>query len=266
MQSLKIVSYSLVVVIIILFSCNNNHAYSDSQQVLITKSGSMDKIIFDGKWSYTEEWKESSDNAFSYNNGTEIQLRTAHQDDFIYIFVDDVSNNHFEKGSDEATVCFDMNDKKPTIANSNDYCFMDILGGDNSFILQGGSPLASMDNFKKIENPLGFIGIGAVSDQNDRYSIIPHPSYEFRIPINLIGRSDHYGFYLGVYNTHSNKVYSWPQNVTADSFLIIPSPSKWGDLISPDASLPEFPWPILALVLSVMIITYMTKRSVIFHE
>lgn len=266
MQSLKLVRYSTVIIIIMLFICNNNNAYSDSQQVLITKSGGMDKIIFDGKWSYTEEWKESSVDTFSYNDGTEIQLRTAHQDNFIYIFVDDVSNNHFEKGSDKAMICFDINNKKPAIASSNDYCFIDILDGKNSFILQGGSPLASMDNFEKIENSLGFVGIGAVSDKNDRYSVIPHPSYEFKIPIDLIGRSDHYGFYLGVYNTHSNKVYSWPQSITTDSSFIIPSPSMWGDLVSPDKTLPEFQWPILALVSSLVIITYITRRSAAFHR
>ena len=239
-------------------------AYAES--IMIPQSDVMNKVIFDGKWTYFYEWKRSGLTDLLYNNSTTIELRTAHQDNFIYVFIDNLSDTTIDKGADSATICFDTKDEKNLQADSNDYCFITTLNGSNSFVLQGGSSLGINSNFKKIDNPPGFIGISSVSDANDRYTDVPHTSYEFRIPTDLVGRSDMYGFYVGVYDSHSNKIHSWPKSITTDSLLKIPSPSKWGDLVSPDKSLPEFPWPILALVSSLAIITFMTRRSVVFHR
>jgi hypothetical protein len=239
-------------------------AYAES--IMITQSDVMNKVIFDGKWTYFYEWKRSGLTDLSYDDGTKIELRTAHQDNFIYVFIDNISDTSIDKGADSATICFDTKDEKILQADSNDYCFVATLDGNSSFTLQGGSPLGINSNFKKIYNPPGFIGISSVSDINDHYTDVPHTSYEFRIPTDLVGRSDMYGFYVGVYDSHSNKIHSWPKSITTDSLLKIPSPSKWGDLVSPDKSLPEFPWPVLVMVSSLAIITFMTRRSAVFHR
>ena len=53
----------------------------------------MEKIIFDGKWTNYLEWKQSSHNMITFDNGnTIIHLRTAHLGDYIYVFVDPVSD------------------------------------------------------------------------------------------------------------------------------------------------------------------------------
>ncbi|MHB8601226.1 MAG: hypothetical protein ACYC6W_00020 [Nitrosotalea sp.] len=256
--------YIQFIVAFVLILLGAKTAFAES--IDITQSDVMNKVIFDGKWTYFYEWKRSSFTDLSYNDGTRIELRTAHQNNFIYVFIDNLSDTSIDKGADSATICFDTKDNKNLKPDSNDYCFVAILNGSNSFVLQGGSPLGINSNFKKIDNPPGFIGISSVSDANDRYTDVPHTSYEFRIPTDLVGRSDMYGFYVGVYDSHSNKMYSWPQGITVDSLLKIPSPNKWGDLVSPDKSLPEFQWPILALVSSLAIIIYMTRRSVVFHR
>lgn len=232
-----------------------------TDQVLITKSGSMDQIIFDGKWTFYTEWKYSSLNELSYQDGTTFELRTAHQGNFIYVFIDDVKTTHWDTNGDRAIVCIDKYNNKNTTATMDDYCFVNVLSGNHPVTLQGGSPLGSTDNFKQIPNPDGFIAVAAISDQNDRYTTIPHPSYEFRIPTDLVGRSADYGFYVGVYHQSSNTVYSWPQDITTTVPLEIPSPSKWGDLISPDASLPEFSWPMIPLLLAVMTVIWVTQRK-----
>ena len=77
-----------------------------------------------------------------------------------------------------------------------------------------------------------------MSDKEDKYSAISHASYEFKIPIELIGRSDNYGFYVNVFDANSNVAYSWPEEIKLESFSI-PNPSLWGNLISPDKSLLE---------------------------
>lgn len=251
----------IVAFFLILFSVKT--AYAES--VEISQSDVMNKVIFDGKWTYPYEWKRSSLIDLSYGDGTKIELRTAHQNNFIYVFIDNLSDTSIDKGADSATICFDTKYDKSSKPDFDDYCFVAVLDG-NSFVLQGNSLLGTNSNFKKIINPPGFIGISSVSDINDRYTDVPHTSYEFKIPTDLVGRSAMYGFYVGVYDFHSNKIYSWPQSVTVDSLLKIPSPSKWGDLVSPDKSLPEFQWPILALLSSLAIIIYMTRRSSVFHK
>ena len=230
-----------------------------AEPIMITYSQDMNKVIFDGKWSFFGEWKRTSLNTLSYNDGTVIQLRTAHQDNFIYVFIDEISETILEKGSDRATICFDSKNTANPIINENDYCFMTTLGGINPLVLQGGSIDGINGNFKRITAPSDFIGIGGVSDNNDRYSAIPHAGYEFRIPTDLVGRSDIYNFYVGVYDAHSNKIYSWPQNATTDSPLKIPSKSLWGQIVSPDESLPEFQPPIIVLLIAFFLLIYLTR-------
>lgn len=245
----------LIICIILVGSIGTSFA----EPVMITRSYTMDKANFDGKWSFLTEWKMSSLNTLSYDDGTIIQLRTAHQENYIYVFIDVVTKNLYNKGSDRAIVCFDKNDIKIVAPNENDYCFVVSLDQKSGIVLQGGSPLSITSGFKKIPNSDGFIGVSSISDENDRYSTIPHPSYEFRIPTDLVGRSDNYGFYVGVYDTYSNKVYSWPQDVSVYNSFEIPSPKNWGQMISPDKSLPEFQWPMLVFLPAFFFAIYLTK-------
>lgn len=250
-----VTKYILLIVILISFTVGTASAI---EPIMITFSGDMDKLIFDGKWT-GKEWKRSSLNDIDYNNTVSIKLRSAHQGDFIYLLVDFVSDVHPDKGADRAVVCFDGNNNKEVTADLDDYCFVATLGRNSGSTLQGGSPLLFTSHFKNIRNSDDFIAIGNISDENDRYSTIPHSSYEFRIPTDLIGRSDSYGFYLGVYDAYYNKLYTWPENIE-DNPLKIPTPSRWGDLISPDKSLPEFNWPILVLLPSFLFIILLTRR------
>ena len=246
-----------LIIFIISFSINNAFAV---EPILITVSEDMDKIIFDGKWTYYTEWKKSSLNTISYNEA-DIKLRTAHQNDYIYIFVDFVTDTHLEKIADGAIICFDTSNDKSSLPDSNDYCFMATLGGKRSFTYQGGSPFATTSHLQKISNPDGFIAIGDVSDGNDRYSTIPHASYEFRIPTSFIGRSDVYGFYFGVYDAHFNRIYSYPEDIPTNNLLQVPNPNSWGELVSLDKSLPEFHIPFLVIFLGFILAVYITRKS-----
>lgn len=102
---------------------------------------------------------------------------------------------------------------------------------------------------KQIDNHENFIAISTISDSNDRYSDILHPSYEFRVSIDLLDRSDNYGFYLSVYDSSLEKFYSWPENSTQTNLSDFPTPSEWGDIVSPDKSLPEINFPVMILIL-----------------
>jgi len=224
----------IVIFSIIIFGFGNAFA---SEPIMITISSHLHEVIFDGKWTSEPEWKASSQDIIRYEDQTEIQLRTAFQDEYIYVFLDVVSDTVIDKGADNALICFDGKNDKSKIPGIDDYCFSTSLSRKISFAYQGNGIIGLNGNFQKIPNPDGYIAIGSVSDENDRYSKIPHTSYEFRIPIDVLGRSDNYGFYMSVYEANSSIIYSWPTEVQQSRIFTIPSPSVWGDIISPDKSM-----------------------------
>jgi len=224
----------IIIFSIIIFSTGNAFA---SEPILITISSHLNKVIFDGKWTSELEWKASSLDTLSYDDNSEIQLRTAFQDGYIYVFLDVISDTIIDKGADNALICFDGKNDKTRIPSFDDYCFSTSLSRKISFAYQGGGIIGLNGHFQKIPNPENYIAIGNVSDENDRYSKIPHVSYEFRIPIDILERSDNYGFYIAVFEANSNVIYSWPTEVHQSRIFTIPSPSVWGDIISPDKSM-----------------------------
>lgn len=235
---------------------NFQKSSAETENILITYSNKMHKIDFDGRWSHFSEWKESSLNSI----GNSVQIRTAHEENYIYVFVDVISDSTLDKGSDRTVICFDSENNKSVIPDNDDYCFIAVLERDVGFVLQGGSPFGSKGNFQIISNHDEFLAIGAVSNESDRYSKVPHPSYEFKIPTDLVGRTNEYGFYLETFDASSGKSLTWPNNVSKISPGKIPSPIFWGELISPDKSLPEFSLPLIMLVIMLISVIIMSKK------
>jgi len=238
--------------------------FAYAQSIPITQSGSMGKVIFDGKWTFAEEWKQSSYDEIRTESGI-IYLRTAHQENFIYILIDFVPDNTIDNNEDLAVVCFDTKNDKNVKPDENDYCFKIKLGSDKPATLQGsGKP----DGFNVVENNVGLIAVGGASDENDRYSKIPHTTYEFRIPIELLERTDHYGFYVQVFDSTKSGIYTWPSEIDLESNSDIASPDKWGVIYSPDKSLPEYEIPILVLFLgslSIILLSLKNKKQNLFY-
>ena len=252
---------NFIIIISLFFFLSSINPTNATQSILITYSGAMDKVVFDGKWTDGLEWKQSSWDKLSSPNGDTLHIRSAHQGDFIYILLDVVGEESIDHISDRAMVCIDGLNDKTSIAGADDYCFLATLDGKLGFVYQGGSSLALNGHFKKIQNSDGFVGVGGKSDLNDKYSQIPHTSYEFKIPLNLFGRSDVYGFYVLVYDASNNQYYSWPSGIYPADSLDIPSPNTWGILVSPDKSIPEFGLPILALVPAIFLVIYFTRMK-----
>jgi len=236
------------------------NAFSESEPILITISPNMESVVFDGKWTNYSEWKQSSHNPYTFDNGKiTIHLRTAHFGDYIYVFVDPVNDLTLDENMDEATICLDGKNNKSEIHDTDDFCFSVLLGNSEGTIFQGNHIDESTTSMKKISNPDDFIAISTISDENDRYTKTPHPSYEFRIPIKLLERSDNYGFYLSVYDASLDKFYSWPESSTRDISSNIPPSSEWGDIVSPDKSLPELSIPIF--IFTILIFTIILVQS-----
>lgn len=228
-------------------------SFATPEPILITKSPSMENVIFDGKWTNFSEWKQSSHNMYTYDNGNfVVHLRTAHFEDFIYVFVDSISDTTPNEKSDEAMICFDGKNNKESMFDNNDFCFSVSFDSTHGKTFQGMINDDSASMMQKIPNPESFIAISTLSDENDRYTTIPHTSYEFRIPIELLERSDNYGFYLSVYDADIDKFFTWPKDSLRNDSEDFPLPSTWGNLVSPDKSLPEFNLPILILVILIL--------------
>jgi hypothetical protein len=240
----------------------SEQAINDSNSsILITKSDTIEKAIFDGKWTNGSEWKQSSWDIIKTQGMESIHLRSAHQGDYIYILLDVIADRTLDNISDNAIVCIDSKNDKTIIAGEDDYCFQASLNVKQGLVYQGegGLHLAFNSNFKNILIQDGFIGVGSKSDPNDKYSSIPHASYEFKIPIELFGRSDIYGFYFHAFDASTSEYYFWPEKVNPSSPFDIPSPSKWGILVSPDKSIPEFELPLLALIPAIFVGIFLTR-------
>jgi hypothetical protein len=249
-----VMSQKSVIFGIILGLITINYAFADDA-IPITISNSMDKVLFDGKWSFETEWKQTTLYILAYGND-QVILRAAHQDEFVYIMIDalyDVDVNY----DDKATICFDTGNEKSITPDSNDYCFTSSMKS-NGVTYQGDVLTHENNNFKIIPNHDDFIAVSAISDKNDRYSTIPHASYEFRIPTELIGRNSVYGFYFSIYDSNQKKYYSYPVNATSTDMIV--SPNKWGEIYSPDKSLPEFNLPLILLIPALGAALYLTAR------
>ena len=66
---------NLSFIAVFIFFENSPNVFADNQ-VLITKSATLNHVIFDGKWTFYTEWKESSLNDLVYNDTTRIELRS----------------------------------------------------------------------------------------------------------------------------------------------------------------------------------------------
>jgi len=249
----------LIIIVLFLIFYVPNTVFADS--LLITKTIQLeDEIEFDGIWTHHTEWKPTSLKQIDTKNGP-IYFRFAHQDNFVYFLIDVVADKNPEKNADKAIICFDTENDKTLLPNQDDYCFISVLGRNVGHTIQGGSFISTQNYFKKITNHENFIGIGNISDENDRYSKTPHSSYEFRIPTDVINRSNVYGFYVGVFDQSENTLYSWPPSATSH-YTKIPSPSTWGTLVSPDSSLPEFHLPFIPIIVGLIGILVITQYKI----
>ena len=203
------------------------------EPIKVTISNTFDDVIYDGEWSFKQEWKASSLDSFRFN-GNDLILRTAHQDDYMYVLIDvlgDVTNDHM---ADRAIVCFDGKDTSK-MADDSDWCYVATRGSKNAHTLNGGSPVHRTSHFHLEKNHPDLIAIGGTSGENDRYLKTPHAAYEFRIPIEQIGFENEYGFFMQVFD--GKTVMAYPNEHSGKYPQKIPSPERWGMMISPDRSI-----------------------------
>ena len=234
---------------------------SAEEPLPITLSFDMENVVFDGKWTTGLEWKRTSLETIRFDENFLAKLRFGHQDEFVYIMLDVVSDKNLDMYSDSTMICFDTDNSKSQVFDESDFCFTSSLG-ENPETFQG---VSSNNEIVQISNPTGFLAVGGVSDEIDIYSKEPHPVFEFRIPTETIGRHDVYGFFISYYDSNSNMTYTWPSLQLEEN--VTPPPNMWGEMISPDKSLPEFGFPLFLLLATFLpiIILIKIKKNHIFE-
>lgn len=210
-----------------------------------------DEIILDGKWSHATEWKKSSETIVKQDDQQQFALRYAHNYEKIFVLIDVINDNSTNTLKDKSVLCFESKiNENMSILDKNTYCFE--MTFDGTLVTLVNNSETSELEYKKIENPNNTLAMSGVSDQYDRYSKVSHISYEFQIPIDMIGRSDVYSFYAAVFDGETNKTSTWPQNIESKSFIT--HSETWGQMISPDKSIPEFPTPVIGFVILISIV------------
>jgi hypothetical protein len=230
-------------------------SYADTNAIMITISGTMKDVVLDGKWTTQTEWKSSSWNELRSDDAI-IQLRTAHQENFIYVLLDYVTDTSIDTTSDKAVVCLTNRNENSV---SGDFCFVADLKSTSGQIYEIDPESGSLMLLN--QSAEGFAAVGGISDSNDRYSDMEHTGYEFRIPTDLVGRSDSYGFFISVYDSKTKEFFVWPAGQRGDNSLGVPQQDMWGQIISPDKSLPEFDLPLLILLPSLAVVFYLTRNK-----
>jgi len=252
------------IAIILLLTLSFNTVFAD--EIFITKRSDGHKTIFDGKWTFLHEWKTTTQNKIIFEQDKHFILKTGHDYENIYVLIDFVSDRKIDTNIDRAIVCFDGENEKNKIPDSNDFCFWVASGSKHPISISGNSNFSSVGNWKNIPNHPSFLAAAGESDENDRYSSIPHSTYEFRIPIEQIGKNDVYGFYVTVYDGFSQKWYSWPTDTNSVKYPFIATPDNWGDLISPDKSIPEFGYPILLTIPILLMIIFLARKNFLVYN
>lgn len=213
-------------------------------------------IIFDGDWTFTQEWKPASENKISFEDGNKLSVKTAHDGNNIFVVIDFISDTSADRISDKGIVCIDSKYDQSSSMQKDDFCFISLMNSNKSITLQGGTDYSSIGNLQKISNHPDLITVGGLTGKFDRYSTVPHTIYEFKIPIEVFGRSDVYGFFAGAFDSKTGHLYGWPQNVIKEEYPFIPQPNQFGTIISPDKSIPEFNLSTLLFFLVPLIITF----------
>ena len=215
--------------------------------------------VIDGKWSDAGEWGRSTERQFGYDDGSNIAIRVARERENIYVLLDMVSDTTIDSGRDKAVICFDTEVNRGDKLDIDDYCFMAVLDGSFTTYRGGGSANA----LSPIDIPTAVEMKAGVSDVFDRYSKIPHLSYELKVPIEALKRTDVLGFYAAVFDSNTKTTYSWPISLSHGDNIEIKQPSEWGKLVSPDKSIPEFPAGISIIAgLIVLSMILMTRGKV----
>gem|GEM_PF-3266946 len=217
----------------------NNSTQSEQEPLSLVIPESHEGVEIDGLWTTKTEWADASELKI---DGKELSayVRAKHNQAYVYLLIDFISDQGLEASGDFAVVCFDTQKNAGNAALTDDYCFYRITrtGDFLDGIIQGNGTdwivLQEAETWDPYDEK--FDGAISSSHTNDPYdSINTHVIYEFRIPIESYGFNEEMGFYTYVNDAYTKEFIEWPMNAGGKQFKfvvkdVLPVPDKWGDL------------------------------------
>jgi hypothetical protein len=194
-------------------------------------------IVFDGKWTTDEEWKDSTSISMRFNptaqdaglvnNGT-VHCLIKHDGENLYALIDSVSStnplgNLTAGGWDFYGACIDYNNEKLEYPLKDDL-FVSItwmLKNGSYFIINGlDNPTQTGWNYANARKEPVYLKHTISSSP---FSRNPHVVCEFVIPLEDM--SDEIGFGVIAINFPKKTINTWPEN------FVDSSPKTWGTVI-----------------------------------
>jgi hypothetical protein len=206
---------------------------------VVTVAKSKEPVEVDGRWTTMTEWIEAVGLEVTDGEFT-AYLRAKHDNVFLYILIDFVSDQGLDNSADVAVVCFDTGKDGGNNPLDDDYCFYRVTraGEFMDGIIQGDGKGWKVLHESRTWDPYEekFDAAIGYSSMNDLYdSVNKHVIYEYRIPIDSYGLKEHMGFYVYVNDAFKNRFIEWPADAGAKQLKLIvkdvlPSPDKWGSM------------------------------------
>jgi hypothetical protein len=196
-------------------------------------------VEIDGLWTTKTEWSDASELKIS-SNELSAYVRAKHNQAYVYLLIDFLSDHGLEASGDFAVICFDTKNNVGNVPLQDDYCFYRITrtGDFMDGIIQGNGMDWTVLQEAETWDPYNekFDAAMSSSHLNDPYdNINTHVIYEFRIPIESYGLNAQMGFYTYVNDAYTRQFIEWPANAGGKQFKfvvkdVLPVPDKWGDL------------------------------------
>jgi hypothetical protein len=236
-------------------------AFADDEPSITLPIFKSDAPTIDGVWSSSQEWSIAGVTLLDYTDDTQLIIKGKHDMNSLYILLE-MPQDYVLDG--HGAICLDTLKDGGAYMKPDDYCF--VLGEDlNAYVGDGSTTLM------KAETPLSQYVEAArgLSGSNSPYESKNHVTYEFKIPLKEFGalRTD-YGFYVS-YDTRGQTNnftydYSWPESKSG-AYLHAASPRAWGQIsLSPDANAPEFPMPVIGVIVGMIGIVTIFSRAKLF--
>jgi len=238
-SQVKIPLFLALIVLMILPSSLWISFGENDESIFIQKSQQPAQI--DGKWTSKTEWVDASETKIADEKLT-AYLRMKHDEIFIYVLIDFISDRGLERSGDFAVVCLDTLNNGGEVPSGDDYCFYRITRAGNFLngIMQGNGMEWVVLQQSRVYDPYGtsesFKGRIRYSHLNNPYdSVNSHVSYEFRIPIVSYGINEMMGFYVYANDGYANDFLQWPADAGGKQYRaivkdVLPSPDKWGSV------------------------------------
>ncbi|MGH9910017.1 MAG: hypothetical protein ACRD32_05205 [Nitrososphaerales archaeon] len=164
----------------------------------------------DGVWSTSTEWTDASETKI-VENGMTAYLRAKHDERFVYVLIDFVSDQSLDESGDWAVLCFDTKNGDGKAPLNDDYCFYIATRTNRitSGIMQGnGKGWTGIQDAKLVGQfaKMSYSHFSMYDNTN------MHVSSEFKIPLRSYGLEEKMGFYIYLNNGYHNSVLEWPVN------------------------------------------------------